>query len=138
MILTEQGFSAIRTNNIARLLGKDKNLIRYHFGSLNGLLKTYIQDKDYWKPFFERFRFSDQPDAKEIAALRKQLGARDEAVQLKKKLATMTPELVAALMPLLELIESQHQVGLPLARLKAIQNKGGDDHDDGEATRTSV
>lgn len=37
-----------------------------------------------------------QPDAKEIAALRKQLGARDEAVQLKKKLATMTPELVAA------------------------------------------
>jgi AcrR family transcriptional regulator len=69
MILTEQGFSAIRTNNIARLLGKDKNLIRYHFGSLNGLLKSYIQDKDYWKPFFERFRFSDQPDAKEIETL---------------------------------------------------------------------
>lgn len=69
MILTEQGFSAIRTNNIARLLGKDKNLIRYHFGSLNGLLKSYIQDKDYWKPFFERFRFSDQPDAKEIEML---------------------------------------------------------------------
>ncbi|WP_461791493.1 TetR/AcrR family transcriptional regulator [Pedobacter sp.] len=69
MILTEQGFSAIRTNNIARLLGKDKNLIRYHFGSLNGLLKSYIQEKDYWKPFFERFRFSDQPDAKEIEML---------------------------------------------------------------------
>jgi len=68
-ILTEQGFNAIRTNNIARLLGKDKNLIRYHFGSLNGLLKSYIQDKDYWKPFFERFRFSDQPDAKEIETL---------------------------------------------------------------------
>lgn len=69
MILTEQGFSALRTNNIARLLGKDKNLIRYHFGSLNGLLKTYIQDKDYWHPFFERFRFSDNPDAKEIEEL---------------------------------------------------------------------
>lgn len=68
-ILTEQGFSAIRTNNIARLLGKDKNLIRYHFGSLNGLLKSYIQDKDYWKPFFERFRFSDNPDAREIETL---------------------------------------------------------------------
>lgn len=68
-ILSEQGFSAIRTNNIARLLGKDKNLIRYHFGSLNGLLKSYIQDKDYWKPFFERFRFSDNPDAKEIETL---------------------------------------------------------------------
>jgi len=69
MILTEQGFSAIRTNNIARLLGKDKNLIRYHFGSLNGLLKTYVLDKDYWKPFFERFRFSENPDAKEIETL---------------------------------------------------------------------
>jgi len=69
MILTEQGFNAIKTNNIARLLGKDKNLIRYHFGSLNGLLKTYIQEKDYWKPFFERFRFSDNPDAKEIEEL---------------------------------------------------------------------
>jgi hypothetical protein len=41
-------------------------------------------------------------------------------------------------MPLLELIELQHQVGLPLARLKAIQDKGGVDYDDGEATRTSV
>ncbi|WP_029279477.1 TetR/AcrR family transcriptional regulator [Pedobacter borealis] len=68
-ILTEQGFTAIRTNNIARLLGKDKNLIRYHFGSLNGLLKTFIQDKDYWKTFFERFRFSDEPDVKEIETL---------------------------------------------------------------------
>ena len=68
-ILTEQGFGAIRTNNISRLLGKDKNLIRYHFGNLNGLLKAYIMDKDYWKPFFERFRFSDEPDAKEIETL---------------------------------------------------------------------
>jgi AcrR family transcriptional regulator len=68
-ILTEQGFSAVRTNNIARLLGKDKNLIRYHFGGLTGLLKTYVQDKDYWRTFFERFRFSEHPDAKEIEGL---------------------------------------------------------------------
>lgn len=68
-ILTQQGFSAIRTTNITRLIGKDKNLIRYHFGSLNGLLKTYMQDKDYWRPFFECFRLSDSPQAKEIQAL---------------------------------------------------------------------
>lgn len=53
-------------------------------------------------------------------------------------LSARLPALVAALMPLLELIESQHPVGLPLARLKALQHKGGDDHVDGEATRTSV
>jgi AcrR family transcriptional regulator len=69
IILTEQGFASVKTNKIARLLGKDKNLIRYHFGSLNGLLKTYITEKDYWKPFFERFRFSENPDEKEIRDL---------------------------------------------------------------------
>ncbi len=58
-------------------------------------------------------------------------GAREEVVR-------QLPGVIAALMPLLELIESQYQVGLPLARLQAIQDKGGDDHDDGEATRTSV
>lgn len=56
----------------------------------------------------------------------------------RNEVSAQLPGVIATLMPLLELIESQHQVGLPLARLKAIQNKGGDDHDDGEATRTSV
>lgn len=58
-------------------------------------------------------------------------GGRDEV-------CTQLPRVIATLMPLLELIELQHQVGLPLARLKAIQDKGGVDYDDGEATRTSV
>ena len=56
----------------------------------------------------------------------------------RNEVSAQLPGVIATLMPLLELIESQHQVGLPLARLQAIQNKGGDDHDDGEATRTSV
>ncbi|GEM_PF-87532 len=54
-ILLEQGFGGLRTNNIARWIGKDKNLIRYYFSGLNNLLKTYIAEKDYWPPFLERY-----------------------------------------------------------------------------------
>lgn len=68
-----------------------------------------------------------------IDAVLRQLraGAREEV-------APQLPGVVAALMPLFELIESQYQVGLPLARLQAIQDKGGDDQHDGGATRTTV
>lgn len=55
-VLLEQGFAGLHTNEIARQAGKDKNLIRYYFGSLNGLLKAYIVEKDYWLPFLERYQ----------------------------------------------------------------------------------
>ncbi|MES2107939.1 MAG: TetR/AcrR family transcriptional regulator [Bacteroidota bacterium] len=68
-LLDEGGFSALKTNQIARKAGKDKNLIRYHFGSLEGLLTAYIREKDYWPPFFERFRLGDQPGKTELENL---------------------------------------------------------------------
>lgn len=55
-LLDKQGYQSLKTNKIARQAGMDKNLIRYHFGSLNNLLAAYIREKDYWPPFFERFR----------------------------------------------------------------------------------
>lgn len=68
-LLDESGFSSLKTNQIARKAGKDKNLIRYHFGSLDGLLTAYIREKDYWPPFFERFRLSDHPEKTELENL---------------------------------------------------------------------
>ena len=59
-ILLEQGFAGLRTNNIARWIGKDKNLIRYYFGGLNNLLRTFIEEKDYWPPFLERYNHLGQ------------------------------------------------------------------------------
>jgi len=61
-IIRLHGFSGLKTNAIARWIGKDKNLIRYHFQGLNGLQKAFIHEKDYWLPFFERFRLEDEPD----------------------------------------------------------------------------
>ncbi len=60
-------------------------------------------------------------------------GARDEVER-------QLPEIIAALMPLLELIESKTHCGLPLRHLDALKNRSaadGDD-DDGESTRTSI
>ncbi|WP_214071872.1 TetR/AcrR family transcriptional regulator [Mucilaginibacter sp. dw_454] len=68
-LLGTSGFSSLKTNNIARRAGKDKNLIRYHFGSLEDLLAAYIREKDYWPPFFERFRLNEKPESQELRQL---------------------------------------------------------------------
>jgi len=68
-LLDESGYRRLKTNSIARKAGKDKNLIRYHFGSLDGLLTVYIREKDYWPPFFERFRLGEKPGDKELQSL---------------------------------------------------------------------
>lgn len=54
-LLRTKGFSHLRTNQISRAIDKDKRLIRYHYQSLNNLLKTFIAEKDYWSVLFEKF-----------------------------------------------------------------------------------
>jgi len=54
-ILRTKGHHALRTNNIAREVGRNKNVIRHHFLGLANLKRAYIFDRDYWLPFFERF-----------------------------------------------------------------------------------
>jgi hypothetical protein len=68
-IMRKDGFSGIRTNRVARLAGKDKNLIRYHFQGIVNLQRAYIREKDYWPPFFERFTLSDDPSPLELEML---------------------------------------------------------------------
>ncbi|SDF70383.1 transcriptional regulator, TetR family [Mucilaginibacter pineti] len=68
-LFRKQGFKALTTGKIARETGKDKKLILYHFGSLDGLLEAYITDKDYWPPFFVRFRLGDEPGSSAVQEL---------------------------------------------------------------------
>jgi len=51
---------------ITRRTGKSKGVISYHYKNLNELLKTYIKQKDYWPPFFERFNLSAEPTEEEL------------------------------------------------------------------------
>lgn len=65
-IVRNEGFHEIGVNKIARLAENDKGLIRYHFGSLAGLLRTYIRERDYWPPFFERYKIDGSADQNEV------------------------------------------------------------------------
>ena len=58
-ILQQYGFTGVRVNNIARHIDRDKNLVRYYFGNINNLKKAFIAEKDYWPPFFERFKLTE-------------------------------------------------------------------------------
>jgi AcrR family transcriptional regulator len=68
-ILRETGYAGLKTNNIARRLGKDKNLIRYYFQSLNNLEKAYIRENDYWFAFFEDFNLPESPEKHQVQQL---------------------------------------------------------------------
>jgi len=59
-ILKDTGFTGLKTNQIARRLGKDKNLIRYYFQSLYNLQKEFILEKDHWVAFFNKMAIQDQ------------------------------------------------------------------------------
>ena len=65
-ILAEHGFRGLNTKNITDLIGKDKNIIRYHFKSLKELEKAYINEKDYWPPFFKRFNLGLSPEREKV------------------------------------------------------------------------
>ena len=73
LILQEYGHHALRTNNIARFVGRNKNVIRHHFLGLNNLKRKYISEKDYWMPFFERFQVSGSATATELKEMFVQL-----------------------------------------------------------------
>lgn len=68
-ILQQSGHAGLKVNTIARYLGRDKNLVRYYFNSLANLQKAYIMEKDYWPPFFERFRPGEGMDKQDIKQL---------------------------------------------------------------------
>lgn len=55
-LMKEFGYNGVKVMKISRHIGKDKNVIRYHYQGLANLQKSYIREKDYWLPFFERFR----------------------------------------------------------------------------------
>lgn len=47
-VILKEGFSGIGVNSIAKEAGVDKVLIYRYFDGLDGLLKTYVTEKDYY------------------------------------------------------------------------------------------
>ncbi|HZY36195.1 MAG TPA: TetR/AcrR family transcriptional regulator [Mucilaginibacter sp.] len=68
-LLLTHGYTGLKVSKIARHIGKDKSTIRYHFGKLADLEKAYIQEKDHWPPFFERFRLDGDAGKSDVQKL---------------------------------------------------------------------
>ncbi|MGF7081972.1 TetR/AcrR family transcriptional regulator [Mucilaginibacter sp. UYCu711] len=68
-VLAEKGFRGLTTKNITTLIGKDKNIIRYHFKTLKELEKAYINKIDYWPPVLMEGQLRDYTNKKELADL---------------------------------------------------------------------
>lgn len=47
-ILTQEGFVALKVENISKVSGVDKKLIYFHFGDLKGLLRAFLKSRDFW------------------------------------------------------------------------------------------
>ncbi|WP_164111778.1 MULTISPECIES: TetR/AcrR family transcriptional regulator [Sphingobacterium] len=47
-ILSNEGFIALKVENISRVSGVDKKLIYFHFGDLKGLFNAFLRSKDFW------------------------------------------------------------------------------------------
>ena len=50
-IVEREGFEAVRINAVATESGMSKILIYRYFGSIDGLLAKYLEDKDFWLNF---------------------------------------------------------------------------------------
>jgi AcrR family transcriptional regulator len=68
-ILSESGFRGLTVTKVARRAGKHWSLLGYYFEDIDALKKAYINDKDYWPPFFERFKLGVNPGKKELQVL---------------------------------------------------------------------
>src|ERR1700744_3609845 len=86
-IMKENGHTFLRTMRITRLMGKNKDIIRYHYSNLNQLLRTYIRQKDYWPRFFEKFEGCQPQDC---AGIERRFS---ELMQENLKLLQVTPEM---------------------------------------------
>lgn len=58
-ILAKEGHAALKINKIASVSGVNKKLIYDNFGSLDGLLKAYLQQVDFWKSEEQKMQTSD-------------------------------------------------------------------------------
>jgi AcrR family transcriptional regulator len=56
IVMKTQGFESLTISKIAREAEVDRKLITRYFGGLNGLIETYIMEKDYWMIFAEQLK----------------------------------------------------------------------------------
>jgi AcrR family transcriptional regulator len=64
--LKDKGYEGLGVNKIVARAGVSKPMVYEYYGSLNGLLKTYIGGKDFWVPYLESIVLSEKPTPDEL------------------------------------------------------------------------
>lgn len=65
-IIKEKGFTGLTASNVARRAGVARKLIYWYYKSFDGLLKTFIQERDYWTPVFKKIGKLRSPERNTI------------------------------------------------------------------------
>lgn len=68
-VLREGGPNAVGVNRVCLVAGVSKPMLYRYFGSLNNLIAVYIEQKDYWLPYFKMLSLSDEMINEDYKAL---------------------------------------------------------------------
>jgi hypothetical protein len=66
VILRENGYRWLNPSEIQKKLGRNRRQVYAYFLNMNNLLSTYLREKDYWLPYFERFQPHQDAGAEEL------------------------------------------------------------------------
>lgn len=65
-ILINEGFQNVRVNKVAEVAGVAKNAIYMYFGGLDGLIKAYLHQVDFWQIEKQKMEASNNKELPEI------------------------------------------------------------------------
>jgi len=127
-IIREEGYTALTASSVARRAGVARKLIYWYFKSFNNLLKTFVQQRDYWTPVFQKIGKLRSPEKSTIRDfiikifLEQFRHFRDE-----KEMQQFIHWQISVSSPTLkEISEEREFQGAALAKLTDIYFEGGD------------
>ncbi|GAB3427890.1 TetR/AcrR family transcriptional regulator [Niabella aquatica] len=65
-ILKKEGFQNVRINKVAEIAGVDKKAIYVYFGGLDGLIKAYLRQVDFWQIEKQKLENNNNKELPEI------------------------------------------------------------------------
>jgi len=65
-VMAEKGYREINATALGLRINRHRTAVKNHFGSVKGLMETYVRIADYWKPNLEKFMLPETATNEEI------------------------------------------------------------------------
>ncbi|MBB5440249.1 AcrR family transcriptional regulator [Pedobacter sp. AK017] len=65
-MMAEKGHRGINATALGLRINRHRTAVKNHFGSVKGLLETYVRLADYWKPSLEKFMLPETASDREV------------------------------------------------------------------------